>query len=140
VVIVAARIARWRRAIRSLVSEAVRVLAGLPRGIGYMRYGGALKGWPQLQHLVRAMERAGAARIRKLRRTPPFVYWRSFVLISIAGGVIGGLMLRRGRGGASAIGHAAPQQLAISYKARSLARIVGGDCRPGSGHTGFSDW
>ena len=131
VVIVAARICAMAKGDQILVSEAVRVLAGLPRGIGYMRYGRRrLKGLAHSYSIWSVpwsgLEPRGFAKLQA--NTAIRVLALVFVLISIAGGVIGGLMLRRDGGGAAAIGQAAPQQLAISYKARSVAKIVGGDC------------
>lgn len=132
VVIVAARISAMAKGDQILVSEAVRVLAGLPRGIGYVRYGRRrLKGladsysiwsvpWSGVEPRGFAKLQANAAvRVSALALVP----------VVIAGGVMGGLMLHGGGGGAGAVGHAAPQQLAISYKAHSVARVVSGDCK-----------
>ena len=131
VVIVAARICAMAKGGQILVSEAVRVLGGLPQGIGYVRYGRRrLKGladtygiWsvPWTESEPRGLAKLwsnAAARVATL----------ALVLLIVGGAVAAAFTLGRG-GGSSSVSHAEPPQMAIGYKASSIARITGGDCK-----------
>jgi class 3 adenylate cyclase len=130
-VIVAARICAMAKGGQILVSEAVRVLAGLPQGIGYVRYGQRrLKG---LAHAYGIWSVPwGGEEPRGLARLPasPGARIAAFGIVALvaAGAVAAAIIFSRGSSGGSD-GAAAPQQLAIGYKARSTARVVGGDCK-----------
>ena len=132
VVIVAARICAMAKGDQILVSEAVRVLAGLPRGIGYIRYGRRrLKGLAESYSIWAVpwsgVESRGLAKLHASAAVRISVIL--FLVLGVVGGVTGGLMLHRQGSGVAAVSHAMPQQLAISYKAHSVARIVSGDCK-----------
>lgn len=134
VVIAAARICSMAKGDQILVSEAVRVLAGLPRGIGYVRYGRRrLKGLAHSYDIWyvpwSGAEPHGFAKLRmsaRVRVAAVFV-----LLFAVAGAGAGGVALVRAGGGANVAVSGAPQQLSISYKGQSFARIVEGDCKTG---------
>ncbi len=132
VVIAAARICGMAKGDQILVSEAVRVLAGLPRGIGYVRYGRRrLKGLAH-SYDIWYVPWSGAEPhgLAKLRKSTAFRVTALLLLpLGLAGGVTGGFLLNRDVDGSGGSGHMVPQQLAISYKAHSVARVAGGDCK-----------
>jgi class 3 adenylate cyclase len=146
-VIVAARIGAMAKADQILVSDAVRVLAGLPKGIGYVRYGRRhLKGLDESYGIWsvpwNGIEPRGFTR---LRGSAMFrVSALALLLVAVVAGVIGGLALARGGGGGRPVQGAAPEELSISFKTNLVAKLVSGDCKTddmlvrGSGDGEFS--
>lgn len=131
-VIVAARIGAMAKADQILVSDAVRVLAGLPKGIGYVRYGRRhLKGLDESYGIWSVPWNGVEARgFAKLRGNAAFrVSALALVLVVVGGGVIGGLALTRRGGGGQVVQGATPKELSISFKASNVSKLVGGDCK-----------
>ena len=131
VVIVAARICAMAKGGQILVSESVRVLAGLPQGIGYERYGRRrLKGLADTYGIWSVpwteSEPRGLAKLWSSATVR--VAAAALVLFVVVGAVAGAFALSRG-GGSTPVGHAEPPPMAISYKASVNARVTGGDCK-----------
>jgi len=131
-VIVAARLGALAKGGQILVSEAVRVLAGLPQGIGYVRHGRRrLKGLAGSYDVWSVPWREGEARgFAKLWANPLFRVTAPVMLVAlIGGGVVGGLALGRG-GGAGEPSLPAPeiQKIAIHFDVEGSAQIQSGDC------------
>jgi class 3 adenylate cyclase len=131
VVIVAARISAMAKGDQILVSDAVRVLAGLPKGIGYVRYGRRhLKGLDESYGIWSVpwsgIEPRGFA---KLRGNAAFrVSALTFFLVVIGGGVIGGLALAGAFGGDH--GGIAPnyRHMLTHHESNINAREISGRC------------
>lgn len=128
VVIVASRLCAMAKGNQILVSEAVRVLAGLPRGIGYIRYGRRrLKGLAD-SYSIWSVPWSEAPR-RGLASPALRVGLPSMMVLVAVAGIIVGFGLRTSDGSGSPARGAAPPEITISYTAQSIARIESGDCQ-----------
>ena len=117
-VIVAARLGALAKGGQIFVSEAVRVLAGLPEGIGYVRRGRRkLKGLEGSYDVWSVPWREGEARgFAKLWAKPAVrVLAPAVLLLAIGGGVAGGLVLGLGGGGELSPPAPVVQELAIHF-------------------------
>ncbi len=131
VVIVAARICAMAKGGQILVSEAVRVLAGLPQGIGYERYGRRrLKGLADTYGIWSVVwtESPPSGLAKLWSNASVRAATLALVLLVVGGAVAAAFLLGRG-GGASSVGRAAPGQMAIGYRASAIARVASGDCK-----------
>lgn len=129
-VVVAARISALAKGGQILVSEAVRVLAGLPQGIGYVRQGRrrlkGLDGSYDIWSVPWGGEEAQG--FAKLWANPAFrLSALVLVPVIIGAGVVGGFVLGPGGGGPSPQG-AVFEEVTVHFQSDLVGEVVSGDC------------
>ena len=132
-VVVAARLQALAKGGQILVSEAVRVLAGLPQGIGYVRQGRRqLKGLEGRYDIWRVpwREEQPSVLARLWARPAVRVIAPVLLLLVVGGGVAGGVTLNRGGGGS---GSDTFREVTYRYFLEGAAapNIISGDCESG---------
>ena len=130
-VVVAARLGALAKGGQILVSEAVRVLAGLPQGIGYVRRRRRrLKGLAGSYDIWSVPWRGEQARgFAKLWAKPAVrVLAPAVLFVAIGGGVAGGLVLGLGGGGEPSPPAPVVQELAVHVDIEGGLQLVSGDC------------
>jgi len=131
-VVIAARIANLARGGEILVSEMVRGLAGSRRGIRYVQRGRRrLKGLEGTYGIWAVPWRESEARgLATLWASPAFrLSVLAVLLVTIAGGIAGGLILSQaGSGGPAPPGTAAFEEVAAHLVTEGTTGRVSGDC------------
>ena len=134
-VVVAARLAELAKGGQILVSEAVRVLAGLPQGVGYVRYGRRrLKGLAGTYDVWSVPWREGEPEGLRMTWSRSIVLRAALLVVPVAavGGLAGWLFLDWGASGQQAI----VQDLALHIELQANQIRMTGTCQ--SGDLGFA--
>ncbi len=134
-VVVAARLAELAKGGQILVSEAVRVLAGLPQGVGYVRYGRRrLKGLAGTYDVWSVPWREGEPGGLQMTWARTLVLRAALLAVPVAavGGLAGWLFLDWGASGQQAI----VQDLALHIELEANQIRMTGTCQ--SGDLGFA--
>lgn len=129
-VVVAARLQGLAKGGQILVSEAVRVLAGLPEGIGYVRQGRRqLKGLEGSYDIWRVPWREERPSVlARLWARPAFRIAAPVALLAVVGGgVAAGVVLSQGSSGAPSASDGF-QEVTVHVDQEGALEVVSGDC------------